>query len=301
MIAIYYANRAEKSILDPIVSQFKKKNIDFIYINLSDIIFKISNDKNLSRVYDYVYNQIEEYKGSIHSAIVIGDRREIMFVSLALFIKNIPIYQLAAGDLSDRISLVDDYFRHLITILSEKQVCFTEKSLKNSNNLKELLNLKTNSVYYPNPTLSDIEIISKSCKKENYDLVLMHPQSLSKINTINDAKKIKSLLKENKKTLIIKGNKDKNYEILYELWNQLEKKEKIKVFDNLEKEKFIDLLANCDRFITNSSCSFYEAPLFLNEKNIIRIGNRNKNREIATYNFKDIKSSNKIVDFLMEH
>lgn len=301
MLLIYYANRAEKSILDPIIKELKNQNIEFLYEDLSTHVKNIEDDKNLSKVYDFVYNQIIDLKNKIKGSIVIGDRREIMFATMALFVKDIPVYQLAAGDLSEKISLVDDYFRHLITIISKKQVCFTRQSLKNSNKLRGLLNLETKSQFLPNPTLSDINLNDLKKKySEPYDLILMHPQSLSVDNTISDSKITKLYFNKNKKTIIIKGNKDKNYEILYQLWNELSKSKNVKLFDNLKKDKFINLLANCDRFITNSSCSFYEAPLFLKKENIIHVGNRNKNREIASYDIKDMKSSKKIVNFIKE-
>ena len=41
MIALYYANRAEKSILDPVKKEIDKRGIDNAYIDLSDLIEKI--------------------------------------------------------------------------------------------------------------------------------------------------------------------------------------------------------------------------------------------------------------------
>ena len=202
MLLIYYANRAEKSILDPIIKELKNQNIEFLYEDLSTHVKNIEDDKNLSKVYDFVYNQIIDLKNKIKGSIVIGDRREIMFATMALFVKDIPVYQLAAGDLSEKISLVDDYFRHLITIISKKQVCFTRQSLKNSNKLRGLLNLETKSQFLPNPTLSDINLNDLKKKySEPYDLILMHPQSLSVDNTISDSKITKLYFNKNKKTL----------------------------------------------------------------------------------------------------
>ena len=300
MILIYYASRAEKSILDPIKAELDHRDIDNLYIDLSQCVKNIDNDKNLSKVYDYVFEQVENCKNIKH-AIVIGDRREAMFVSLALFVKQISIIQLASGDLSETNATVDDYFRHLITILSNKQICFTEKSKRNSDLLLKCLNLDVDSGYFANPTLSNIniDIINKS--EYIYDLILIHPQSLSRKDTFDDMNEVLSLITNNKKTIIIRGNKDKNFDILYNAWDDLDKNNgNITIFDNLEKQAFIEVLANCDRFITNSSCSFYEAPLLLKEKRIIRVGNRNKNREIARYTIDDLRSAGKIINFILE-
>ena len=297
MILIYYANRAEKSILDPVKASLDRKRIDNLYVDLSDLVPEIENDKNLSRVYDAVFEQVSNIK-NCKCAIVIGDRREIMFASLALFVKDIPVVQLASGDLSEKISLVDDYFRHLITVLSSVQVGFTEKSKEKSDNIMNILNLVSNSIFLPNPTLSDISF-KKNKNNEKYDLILVHPQSLSLKGTKNDMTEVLSYFNRDKKTIIIKGNKDKHYEELYNLWDKLSDYKNVEVYENLNKDRFIRILANCDRFITNSSCSFYEAPLFLEEEQIIHIGDRNKNRESAKYSIEDIKSSDKIVEFIL--
>ena len=109
-----------------------------------------------------------------------------------------------------------------------------------------------------------------------------------------------SHIASDKKTIIIKGNMDQNFEILYECWDILGRMENITVIDHLEKDEFISTLSNADRFITNSSCSYYEAPLFLDEDSIIRIGRRNKNREIVNYSKDELKSNKPIVDFLID-
>jgi len=47
---------------------------------------------------------------------------------------------------------------------------------------------------------------------------------------------------------------------------------------SLPRPQFLGLLKNCKRFMTNSSCEYYEAPLFLKPEQIIHIGERNKER-----------------------
>ena len=298
MIILYYANRAEKSILDPIKTELDRRSISNLYVDLSEAVNNIEEDANLSKVYDFVFEQIDSLD-EVSCSVVIGDRREIMFASLALFVKDIPVVQLAAGDMSEKISLVDDYFRHLITVLSSAQVGFTKKSKENSDCIMKSLNLEKNSVFLPNPTLSDINLDKRKTKKE-YDLILVHPQSLSLEGTKKDSREVLSHFKKDKKTIVIKGNKDKNYEVLYEVWDFMKNYENVEVYENLCKEDFIKTLSNCDRFITNSSCSFYEAPLFLEKDQIIHIGDRNRNRESAEYSIQDIKSSGRIVDFILE-
>jgi len=297
-IAIFYSNRAEKSILDPVVEALKAQGFNPIYHNLSENI-NVEEDKNLSKVYDYIFNFVEEE--NVEQAVLCGDRREMIFVSLALFLKNIPFSQLAAGDLSKSLATVDDYFRHMITLISQKQVCFSELSYQNTKDLLGKLNIKLNASVLPrSPSLWEAKPSVREIKGE-YDLVLMHPQSLSRKKTLEDQEEVSLLIEEslqdNQRTVvIIKGNKDKNYDIFYDYWDKLEYNKPtacpyteswgrqtggLQIYENTEKERFLSLVKYCSRFITNSSCSFYEAPSFLTEDQIIRIGGRNHGREIV--------------------
>ena len=52
----------------------------------------------------------------------------------------------------------------------------------------------------------------------------------------------------------------------------------IRYMENMERSKFLGLLKNCNFFFTNSSAAYYEAPYFLEEKQIVHIGQRNKER-----------------------
>ena len=297
-IAIIYSNRAEKSILDPLVDALKTQELNPIYHDLSKNI-DIEDDKNLSRAYDHIFNFVEEE--NIEQAVLCGDRREMLFVSLALFLKNVPFSQLAAGDLSESLATVDDYFRHMITLISQKQVCFSQLSYQNTKDHLGKLNIKLNASVLPlSPSLWEAKPSVREIEGE-YDLVLMHPQSLSRKKTQEDQQEVSLLIEEslqdNQKTVvIIKGNKDKNYDIFYDYWDRLECNKPttcpytgnwgkqtggLQIYENTKKEKFFSLIKYCSRFITNSSCSFYEAPSFLTEDQIIRIGGRNHVREIV--------------------
>ena len=100
MIYFVYADRAEKSILEPVIKVAKERKKKFREIDLSKVIDDVHLDQNLSKIYDYIFAEIDEC--SVDYAVVIGDRREIMFACLAFFVKGVEIHQLAAGDLSER-------------------------------------------------------------------------------------------------------------------------------------------------------------------------------------------------------
>lgn len=302
-IGIIYANRAELSILEPVINKFKKQDIMHECINLSDKIQNIELDENLPKIFEFVFSEVAQ---KIDECLVIGDRRECLFACLALFIKGVPITQLASGDLSKELATVDDFFRHFITIMSNKQIAFSSQAEKLTKNLLSLLNIKQNTIFASNPTLDGInpnELKNKVLFEvvQPYDLVLVHPQSLSESETLKDKEEVASIIAnsisdEHKDIIIIKGNKDKHYGILYNYWDEL-KSHGAKVYDNFEKEDFLSLLKHCDRFITNSSCASYEAPIFLKDSQIVKIGKRNNGRYKAEKG--KLNSANDIVNFIL--
>jgi UDP-N-acetylglucosamine 2-epimerase len=292
-ILILYANRAEKSILDPVYHSIcAHASVD--YVNLSKEISNIHLDKNLSKVYDWTFSLLSNTK--YDKLVVLGDRREITFACLAAFIKQVPLVQLASGDKSSSLATVDDYFRHIITIMSQKQLAFSIKSLLNTQSLFSSIGGVSNVNVVANPTFSNIDLNSLTQQtKEPYDLILVHPQSLSRADTLKDAQEVRKLITPDKKNVIISGNKDKNYEILENLWDSLGGS-----IETVDKDTFLSYIKYCDRFITNSSCSYYEAPLILEEKKIVRIGNRNKGREIVKYEEANLHSSSRIAKIIID-
>ena len=183
-VAIIYSNRAEFSILKPIADKLKDQGVTYECINLSKKVEDIEQDKNLGKIFEFIFENIAD---QFEKAVVVGDRRECLFACLAFFIKGTPVAQLASGDLSDELATVDDFFRHIITIISNKQIAFSDEGLKLTRDLLSLLNIKSNSTFFSNPTLDGINFENLKRKiAEPYDLVLLHPQSLSREETLKD-------------------------------------------------------------------------------------------------------------------
>ena len=65
MITFVYANRAEQSILQPVVDVARERNITFTTLDLSASVEDIEMDKNLGSVYDLVYSKIDQEKTSV--------------------------------------------------------------------------------------------------------------------------------------------------------------------------------------------------------------------------------------------
>ncbi len=279
-VCFVYSNRAEYSILLPFIEYFKKK-ITTKEINLNKKIKKIEEDKNLSNIFSFCYKNFK--KNNYDYVCVLGDRRELSFVALAAFHSGKNLIHIAAGEYVQGIPTHDQYIRPIISILSKYQICFSKKAEKEVKKLFAGISyLKPNTFVFGNPVFSGI--IKKTLKrivKENYDLILIHPHSLSEEQTKNDILEVGKNLKK-KKTIFINGNKDKNYEVIQKFYIKLKNNNNYTFFESLPKKKYFSLVKFCDKFYTNSS-SISEIK-FLNENCLHRIGVRNKNRSESMLN-----------------
>ena len=135
--------------------------------------------------------------------------------------------------------------------------------------------------------LNGIEIDESLCPKDPYDLVLLHPDPISAEATINDLQQTCSVIhafSASRQTPIIwlRSNKDLHHEIIDNYLDSLnsedKRKFKVTLYDNLPRSQYLGLLANCHRFIGNSSSGIYELPLLNPKAERIIIGHRNKER-----------------------
>jgi len=280
-VGFVYSNRAEFSELKPFIDYFERKNQTKI-INISQEVKNIENDSNLNKVYLRCYKKF--LKEKFDYICVLGDRRELPFVTMAAFYLDIKIVHIAAGDYSESTIIYDQYIRPMITIPSNFQICFSKESKKNVDKLfSSIPYLKSKSYFLGNPVFKNVNL-SKLERKfdENYNLVLLHPQSLSKKETKEDIKKLQEKL-EKKKTVFLLGNKDKNAEIIFNFYKKLKQKNKNYIFiKSLPKEKYFGLVKYCDKFFTNSSS--IDEIKFLNKDCLQIIGKRNKNRNKDEFN-----------------
>ncbi len=288
-VCFVYSNRSEYSILLPYIEYFKKTSKE---INLKKKIKKIEKDQNLSKIYDICYNDFIE--NNYDFVCVLGDRREISFVALAALHSNTKLVHLAAGEFAQGTPTYDQYIRPTISLLSKFQICFSQDAKKE---VEKLFNgvsyLKSRAYVFGNPVFSKIDIKKIKRKIEHdYDLVLIHPQSLSREQTKKDLKILGKKIK-NKKTIFINGNKDKNYDIIELFYRKLKNDKNYTFIDSLPKKEYFSLVKYCDKFYTNSS-SFSEIN-FINKKCLEKIGLRNKKRFESKF---DTKSPNKLYKLL---
>jgi len=274
-IYFVYSNRAEYSILEPFIRYFKKK-CNTNSLNLNQKIKNLHLDKNLSKIYSTCYNLFQ--KNRVDCICVLGDRREIPFVVLAALFSNTKIIHLAAGEFSDKVTTYDQMIRPSVSIMSDMQITFSKEANEIVKNLfKSIPYLRVNTHMLGNPVFTGIQKNKlRRLIVEPYDLVLIHPQSLSKKETERDVNSLKNKL-TNKKTIVIYGNKDKHANILNDFYKKIKlKHSNYEFFDTLPTKEYFSLVKYCDIFYTNTS-SISEIK-YLNKNCLNVIGNRNKNR-----------------------
>jgi len=240
--------RSDEGLSAPIVKRLKKNDkFHVITINLIAGVFYGS--------YGYGEQEIWEEKPDI--VFILGDRIEMTAMACASFHNKTPIAHYYGGVLNDPIATLDDINRHCISLWSDIQFVESNISAMCLENLFVSILKKSNSHVVGITHMEDVEIDESLVPKEEYDLVLYNPTTMYveswEINT-------------HRKTIIIGSNPDgiiKNLKPTY---------------SNLPRPLFLGLLKNCTQFITNSSAAIYEAPYFLNEHQIVMIGDRNKNR-----------------------
>lgn len=214
--------------------------------------------------------------------LAVGDRIETFDFVLKRFRENKRIIHLWAGEISQGTH--DEVYRHAMTIMSEIQLCTNEKAKKRVIDLCKAVEKKPNVYIIGNLMLDNLEIDVKKVPKEKYDLVLYNPPTcLSKKEISNEIKKIKKLL--TKKYIWIEPNGDFGSELI----------KSYVTHSNFSRPEFLGLIKYCDRFITNSSSMYYEAPFLLNKKQIIPVGERNINRESKYANMRIKNASDNII------
>jgi len=150
--------------------------------------------------------------------------------------------------------------------------------------------------------LDNMEIDETLVPKGNYDLVLYNPPTRGTVELVKQEltgimeELAKSTLNKNRKYshVWIEPNGDKYSDVVNEMVT----------LKTVPRPQFLGLLKNCNKFITNSSCAYYEAPFLIDKDKIIHIGARNVNRNSKFANM-SIKNANenimKLFRWLDEH
>lgn len=188
-----------------------------------------------------MYNYLMTHE--VAYVFLMGDRLEVTAAGFAAFHLSVPIIHMHGG-VKNIITTLDDINRHVLTLWSDIQIVESRKAKRNVKKLCKAIGKEPN-VYIGGIThLDDIIMDYSKVPKVPYNIILYNPTT--RTNEVLN--------------IVIGPNEDTKW------------------YNNLPREQFLGLLEKCDRFISNSSSTIYEAPYFLKKRQIVNLGERNKNR-----------------------
>ena len=259
---------------------FNCKIIELPIIDVKDKTYQIMA-KTISAFGEHFHN----YK--YDCVVVLGDRFEILGVCEACLLENIPIVHISGGDIT--FGAIDDCCRHAITKMSNLHFTGNEDMRKRVIQLGEqpqfVFNVGEPGVdnILNTPLMSLEELKSslgfKKLEESNFYVVTYHPETMSKISTLDQIKKVMEvILKHNEFNYIItKANIDEGgIEINEYIKSSVKEKENILFIDSLGFRRYLSALKYSKGVLGNSSSGIVEAPYF----NIptVNIGNRQEGR-----------------------
>ncbi len=193
-----------------------------------------------------------------------GDRKETFEFCLKHYGK-IPIIHLWAGEISQGTH--DEIYRWAITQMSVMQLCTNEDAAYRVKLFfKKVFGRPATNVHVVGNVMLD------NMPSLEYDVVLYNPPThgslVASVNEIieRECDKIGTML--DKTYFWIPPNGDAGSSDIDRFVNT----------PGLSRPQFLALVKNCRKFISNSSCIDYEAKHIIKPEQIIRIGERNKER-----------------------
>jgi len=195
-----------------------------------------------------------------------GDRKETFDFVLERFRENRKIVHLWAGEISQGTH--DEVYRHAMTIMSMMQLCTNDKAKDRVERICAAIDKTPNCVVVGNIMLDNLETDESAVPGEDYDLILYNPPTnLSPSGIQAELDQILAMATGN--FIWVAPNGDSGSDLV----------DQYTTIKNLPRPIFLGLLKRCKRFISNSSCVFYEAPFLLEPEQIVQIGERNESRE----------------------
>lgn len=212
--------------------------------------------------------------------LIFGDRIESLSVCVSAIYMNFPVAHVQAGDKSGHI---DDAARYAIAKLAHIHFASCEDSKKRLENLGEqkfrifntgapqLDNINEDAEKYSFENLSIKKFVS-----EDFILLIFHP-IMTEIELIGEYMNniLKNCLTLELNVVCIFPNSDLGSDKILSVINSYKLK-KLRVFRNVRRELFLNLLKNCVFLIGNSSAGILEAPSF--KKPVINVGIRQRGR-----------------------
>jgi len=284
--------RSDKGLSAPVIKRLSEEHIPTTILHLEP------------RRYSHSYCITEHHimgDSRPDIALIFGDRIEMTAAAAACFNNNVPIAHVYAG-VNNNVATLDDINRHIITAWSDIQFCESQEAVFRVYAIMAAFGKSIKVAHLVGIThLDDLEVSEAMAPDVPYDLVLFNPVTYGQDlkQTIRDGMITIHQFTGRHKVFLM-PNPDAGREHILDFLTEM--KGTAKSMDGeytirpvLDRPEFLGLLKNCQRFITNSSAAIYEAPHFLKPRQIIQIGERNRNRDRGPF---ETGASDRIVEVL---
>ncbi len=218
--------------------------------------------------------------------IVLGDRYEILAVSIASMINRIPIVHLHGGEATE--GLIDEAIRHSITKMSHLHFTATDEYKNRVIQLGEDPSRVFNVGGMGIENIKRLKLLTKDEFEKSIDfklnkkniLVTFHPVTLENSTAKEQFKELLDAIDELEDTNIIftKANSDTDGRVINTMIDEYVAKNSHKSigFTSLGQLRYLSALQYVDAVVGNSSSGLAEAPSF--KIGTINIGDRQKGR-----------------------
>lgn len=214
--------------------------------------------------------------------LLLGDRGEMLAGAIVGNYNNLAVAHIHGGEVT---STADESVRHAITKLSHIHFPATKNSKERILKMGEI---SENIFVCGAPGLDSILNNKLKSKKEIFDelnlkdektaLLIQHPVTIESDNSHEQIKATLEALKEqNIQSIIIYPNADTGGSHIIKVIYEYKNNPKFHIFENIEHETFINLMAHVDVMIGNSSSGIIESASF--KLPTINIGTRQSGRE----------------------
>lgn len=313
-IGIITSTRAEFGLLLPVIKEFRKnENQDFkvelivtgthlsekygmtvneiLSYNLRiDEKIKIKiNNKNEKDISDNMADTLRKFTNlftqkKYNAILVLGDRYEMLSISISALLTKIPIFHMCGGDTTE--GAIDECIRHSITKMSYLHFVTNDESyhrvIQLGENPNRVFNVGSTSI---DNILSQDLLSKKEALKSiglsdcRYALCTYHPVTLDDTTPEILVNELLEAVKETPglEFIITKTNSDQGGSLINDF---LEKKEmeikNLHVYDSLGVYRYLSLMKSAECVVGNSSSGIIEAPAL--KVPTVNIGDRQKGR-----------------------
>lgn len=237
-------------------------------------------------------------KKKFDAAIIMGDRYEMLAISIACLNFRIPIMHFCGGSITD--GSLDNINRFCISKMAKAHFVETKHHKKNLNEI----GIKKNIFIVGAPALEMFKknLLSKKQLEKKFKFKLkkkiivctFHPETTQSI--VENEKKLLELIKFLKSSensvIFTYPNADQGFGKFIQIIKKKLKSKNILLVKNLGRTNYYSFLKHCNLIIGNSSSGIIESASF--KKPVINLGIRQKNRYAmknvinCKFNFKEI-------------